>query len=494
MKKDFQYGEKSFSCLLLKEKCSTQFTSGSCHSVCLFFQITPHSLPFRLCRLSMDANVDQRSISKRNSRLLTYLVVLILLVAMVIFGMGKGRDIRDHIILGLSLLYRSPQGSGRVNTITAQTTRLTSIDTTYITSNKMVELTSIKSTTVKVKVISSFICNKTAAARFPASSSTPIADSFDVYRANVLEKYCQIVPIPQHRWVRAKNYTERDVAFVLYTAAAFFHTRGTAARDTWLSRVTNYYFLSATPYPYLPVTVVPGAGEDKLSNMKKLFYGLQIIYRQQMALPVDNRQKWFYIAGCDTFILPHHLIKRLDGLDYQKPTLVGGHWGVHPCPGPNGTQYLAEFPSGGAGFFYSMTLLELVQPHLTNYVENVWPRTSEVSDVALACLTTQLKVSLTKQVGFWAHPPAFTLGENGRARFHAEPEPNDFHYIKPDEMYALDEFYVNQQMDRLVNDENWDEFVRFTRRFVASHYELLRKKRRECTLPKIGNETILSKQ
>ena len=442
----------------------------------------------------MDANVDQRSISKRNSRLLTYLVVLILLVATVIFGMGKGRDIRDHNIPGLSLLYRSPQGSGPVNTTPAQTIRVTYIGTTYMGANKMLELTSIRSTTVKLKVISNFICDSKAAARFPASSSTPIADSFDVYRTNVLEKYCQIVPIPQHRWVTAKNYTERDVAFVIYTAAAFFHTRGTAARDTWLSRVTNYYFLSATPYPYLPVTVVPGAGEDKLSNMKKLFYGLQIIYRQQMALPVDNRQKWFYIAGCDTFILPHHLIKRLDGLDYQKPTLVGGHWGVHPCPGPNGTQYTAEFPSGGAGFFYSMKLLELVQPHLTNYVENVWPRTSEVSDVALACLTTQLKVSLTKQVGFWAHPPAFTLGENGRGWFHAELEPNDFHYIKPDEMYALDEFYVNQQMDRLANDENWDELMRFTRRFVASHYELLRKKRRECTLPKVGNETKLSKR
>ncbi|CAF4648760.1 unnamed protein product, partial [Rotaria magnacalcarata] len=81
--------------------------------------------------------------------------------------------------------------------------------------------------------------------------------------------------------------TENDIAFIIFTAAAFFHTRTTAARDTWVSRITNYYFLSATLYPYLPITVVPGAGEDKLSNMKKLFYGLQIIYKQQMNLSPD---------------------------------------------------------------------------------------------------------------------------------------------------------------------------------------------------------------
>jgi hypothetical protein len=165
-------------------------------------------------------------------------------------------------------------------------------------------------------------------------------------------------------------YTEQDIAFVIFTASSFFHTRATATRDTWLSRITNYYFLSATPYPYLPVTVVPGAGEDKLSNMKKLLYGLQIIYQQQMKLPVNQRQKWFYIIGCDTFILPHHLLKRLHGSDYTKPILLGGHTGHHECLGQK-KPLVVEFPTGGAGFFFSMKLLELMQPNLTNYVENV---------------------------------------------------------------------------------------------------------------------------
>ncbi|CAF2087269.1 unnamed protein product [Rotaria magnacalcarata] len=339
----------------------------------------------------------------------------------------------------------------------------------------------------------SFICDKRNIRRFPVSSTTPTNDSFDVYRKSSLEKYCDIVPIPRYNWSSPKSYTENDIAFIIFTAAAFFHTRTTAARDTWVSRITNYYFLSATPYPYLPITVVPGAGEDKLSNMKKLFYGLQIIYKQQMNLSPDKQQKWFYIAGCDTFILPHHLLKRLHGLDYRQPIRIGGHWGQYICPGPNGTKFEVEFPSGGAGFFFSKKLLEILQPHLTNYVENVWPHNSEISDVALSCLSHQLGVPLTKQVGFWAHSPAFTLNENGRAKFLKEPEPNDFHYIKPDEMYALDEFYIYQHMDRLINDQNWIEFTQFMRHFVASHYELLRKKRRECTLPTIEAEVKLNK-
>ncbi len=345
---------------------------------------------------------------------------------------------------------------------------------------------------INIQLFESFICDKTTIDRFSSSSTTPTHDSFDIYRKSALQKYCDMVPIPRSGWTSAKTYNEKDIAFVIFTAASFFHTRATATRDTWLSRVTNYYFLSATPYPYLPITVVPNAGEDRLSNMKKLFYGLQMIYQQQMNLSVSDRQKWFYIAGCDTFILPHHLLKRLDGLDYTKPIFLGGHPGHHPCLGEIKPKKTIEFPSGGAGFFFSMKLLEILQPHLTNYVENVWPRNSEISDVALSCLATQLGVSLTKQVGFWAHPPAFTLAENGRERFHKEPEPNDFHYIKPDEMYALDEFYVNQHMDRLINDQNWNELIEFTRRFVSSHYVLLRKKRRECTLPKVGDEIKLN--
>ena len=49
----------------------------------------------------------------------------------------------------------------------------------------------------------------------------------------------------------------------------------------------------------------------------------------------------------------------------------------------------------------------------------------------------------------------------------------------------IDEFYVFQLIDRLTNDANLDELVKFTRKFVATHYEILRIKQAECTLPTV---------
>jgi hypothetical protein len=135
-----------------------------------------------------------------------------------------------------------------------------------------------------------------------------------------------------------------------------------------------------------------------------------------------------------------------------------------------------------------MKLLQLLQPHLNNFIEKVWRDTSELSDIPLSCLAARLGVRLTKQNGFWSQPPAVALAQAGRENFHKESEPNDYHGIKPNEMYALDEFYVNQHMDRLVKDQNWKQLIEYNRRFISSHYELLRKKRRECTLPKVDDE------
>ena len=88
--------------------------------------------------------------------------------------------------------------------------------------------------------------------------------------------------------------------------------------------------------------------------------------------------------------------------------------------------------------------------------------------------------------GFWGFNPVQTLGEIGREGLHQDPEPNTFHYVQPKSMYILDEFYVFQYIDRLSNDGNLNELVKFTRQFVAAHYELLRIKSMECTLPKIN--------
>jgi len=87
--------------------------------------------------------------------------------------------------------------------------------------------------------------------------------------------------------------------------------------------------------------------------------------------------------------------------------------------------------------------------------------------------------------GFWAFNPEQTLKGSGKVQLHADSEPNTFHFVHPLSMYVLDEFYIHQLLDRLGNDQNFDELMKFTRQFVTTHYHLLRIKRQECTLPPV---------
>lgn len=181
--------------------------------------------------------------------------------------------------------------------------------------------------------------------------------------------YCNIVPTPRNRWNSAKRYVESDVVFIIYTGAGFYHTRATATRDTWLSRVTHKYFFSSTAYPTLPVTVIEGAGENYVSNMQKLYKGMQIAYREH-----NQTAKFYYLAGCDTFINVPHILKRLENFDYQKPYVIGGYPFGHPCyKKKNITLAGITYPSGGAGFFLSAGLMEMMYPKLEPFFLEDWP-------------------------------------------------------------------------------------------------------------------------
>lgn len=105
--------------------------------------------------------------------------------------------------------------------------------------------------------------------------------------------------------------------------------------------------------------------------------------------------------------------------------------------------------------------------------------------MALNCLASSLGVGATIVSGFWAFTPEQTIRDRGKAGLHADPEPNTFHYVPPKSMYILDEFYVFQHVDRMANDGNLKELVKFTRRFVAAHYEILRRYKEDCTLPPV---------
>ena len=92
---------------------------------------------------------------------------------------------------------------------------------TFIGGEKILN-SNISSSSVKMQLFESFICSNMNIARFPSSSMLTSNDSFDIYRKTTLQRYCDMVPFPKSSWQSATTYTERDVAFVIFTAASFF--------------------------------------------------------------------------------------------------------------------------------------------------------------------------------------------------------------------------------------------------------------------------------
>jgi len=103
--------------------------------------------------------------------------------------------------------------------------------------------------------------------------------------------------------------------------------------------------------------------------MKKLYKGMQIAYREH-----NQTAKFYFLAGCDTFVNVPHLLKRLDSFDYTRPLVIGGYPFGHICYRKK-TETLAniQYPSGGAGFFLSARLMDMMYPKIDPFFEEDWP-------------------------------------------------------------------------------------------------------------------------
>lgn len=317
-------------------------------------------------------------------------------------------------------------------------------------------------------------------------SSAPSQDRWkkkQAHRVEHLKRYCSKVPYPTNGWHRAQRYQESDIAFIIYTGAPFYTNRAKAVRETWVSRVTYYYFLGSIAYESLPVTVVENTGEDYQSNTKKIFHGLQQIYENQKHLPVPERHKWYFLCGCDTYVNVPHLLKRLEFYDYKEPYFIGGSVGDNLCFHKNGSSYKTVFVGGNSAHVYSAKLVDALHPLLSTYVENIWPQPNHtsagMSDVALSCLIFSLGYNMTVLPGFWKNTPDKIIKEMGLQKLLAVREPSSWHYIEPERMIDLDEFYIYQRVDRLLNDLNWEELTDFYYDFIATHYKIVRKNYRQ---------------
>ncbi|CAF3233403.1 unnamed protein product [Rotaria socialis] len=300
-----------------------------------------------------------------------------------------------------------------------------------------------------------------------------------LHPAKRLKPYCSQIPSPTSSWQKAENYQENDIAFIIYTGASFYTTRATSVRETWISRVTNYYFLASKPYPSLPITIIKNTGEDYQSNTKKIFYGLESIFRQQKAIHPSKRHKWYFLVGCDTYVNVPHLLKQLDPYNFTAPYFIGGSVGEAMCFHKNGAGFKSTFVGGNTAHILSAALVEAVHPHLSVYIESTWPKpnhsSSGLSDVALSCLILNLGFNITILPGFWRRTPQGINEEFGLKEIMKVLEPSSWHYIHPALMIDLDEFYTYQYVDRLKNDQKWTEILEFIYLFIGTHYETLRK-------------------
>lgn len=300
-----------------------------------------------------------------------------------------------------------------------------------------------------------------------------------VHPAKNLIRYCSKIPNPKNGWEKGKRYQENEVAFVIYTGKPFYASRAKSVRDTWASRVTHYYFLSSEPDPYLPITIINNTGEDYQSNTKKIFYGLQSIYRQQQSMHSSLRHKWYVLVGCDTYIHAPHLLKQLERYNFSQPYFIGGSTGESMCYEMSGKSYKSLYVGGNTAHILSAALVEALYPHLSVYIDSVWPQPNHtaaaLSDVALSCLIFSLKFNMTIVPGLWKRSPEGAIEEFGLEEVLRIKEPSSWHYVDPLQMIDLDEFYSYQFADRLKNDHNWNELTEFILLFIGTHYEILRK-------------------
>ncbi|CAF3476151.1 unnamed protein product [Rotaria socialis] len=215
------------------------------------------------------------------------------------------------------------------------------------------------------------------------------------------------------------------------------------------------------------------------SNTKKIFHGLQLIYRKQQSLHASKRYIWYILVGCDTYINPPYFLKQLEPYDFMQPYFIGGSFAEELCYHKNKTTYRSQFIGGNSAHVFSTALVETLYSHLSPFVETVWPQpnhsSAAMSDIALSCLIISLGYKMTILSSFMRRSSKGIIEEFGLKNALRVREPSSWHYIHPLQMIDLDEFYAYHDVDRLMNDQKWMELVDFIRLLIGTHYETLRK-------------------
>jgi len=128
-----------------------------------------------------------------------------------------------------------------------------------------------------------------------------------------------------------------------------YYPRAKACRETWLRDYEKFYIFGDTPDESVPITSIPGSGEDWNSHRAKRYKGMELALRE---CP-DTR--WFFYVACDNFIFNNTLRAFVDYLDANVspgPAYVGGHVCHNSEHGP--------YFSGGGGYLLNREAAEIL--------------------------------------------------------------------------------------------------------------------------------------
>ncbi|EKX48148.1 hypothetical protein GUITHDRAFT_106224 [Guillardia theta CCMP2712] len=225
-----------------------------------------------------------------------------------------------------------------------------------------------------------------------------------------------------------------DMAYGVVSGQKLYHTRARAVAETWMgmgidghiygeveeqmkiSRCRDKTSCEESLFTILRVPIPEGSNKEWLealtladnffSSVPKV-RGLFVLALVDLLVKYPHK-KWFYLAGCDTFILPRNVGKAVQGLDENELVFVGGHAGMH-----FGTLFL----SGGSGLIFSRALAHKIAQDasflLRSWMEKDGPRfrCTPCADVAFVHFSRILQGKMVERPCFYAFWPQYYISE-----------------------------------------------------------------------------------
>jgi len=195
-----------------------------------------------------------------------------------------------------------------------------------------------------------------------------------------------------------------------------YYPRAKACRETWLKDYEKFYIFSDTPDDAVPITSIPGAGEDWHSHRAKRFFGLKKAFEENP----DTR--WFFCLSCDNYVFSQNFRPLLDKMIAELPNYpayLGGDLLRY--------ERLAnvEYVSGGAGYLINR---EAAQILLRNV--GLCMTLTESEDVTVGVMMKIAGASSFCIEGFYGCNP---MDKNNHCKIHSlenvSKNPITFHYV-----------------------------------------------------------------